>query len=126
MKVIDLLNKIANGEKVPKQIICYCYEFQFDEPTLDYFCEEINEFLQEYLSGEEPNSREILNKEVKIIQEEEDKEIKKAKFKLFENIGDAVTFSKIQEYNEFNIKELKRVTDELVREVNKLKKEGKE
>lgn len=36
MKIIDLLNKIANGEEVPKKIKIdhWCYKFEWVEPIV--------------------------------------------------------------------------------------------
>ena len=36
MKVINLLNKIANGEKVPKKIKYLYYEYEFNEKEKEY------------------------------------------------------------------------------------------
>ena len=36
MKVIDLLNKIANGEKPPKYILIVGHRYRFNEKTNDY------------------------------------------------------------------------------------------
>lgn len=36
MKAIDLLNKIANGEEVPKKIKYLCYEYEFNEKEKQY------------------------------------------------------------------------------------------
>jgi hypothetical protein len=76
MKVIDLLNKIANGEEVPKKIKCdgviYNYEFQntitgaYEYRSQNYNCLMNNMAGHLYLTD-------ILNNEVEII--EEDKEI---------------------------------------------------
>ena len=82
MKVIDLLNKIANGEEVPKKI-------KFDDDNIifeyngDYFNSKNGVFLEEYC-----HLTTSLNDEVVII--EEDKKITKLDF-IEEN-----TFSKRQ------------------------------
>ena len=66
MKVIDLLNKIANGEEVPKKIKYNDLEYELDKEQDDYMLvyagllDDINTFNQ-------------LNDEVEII--EEDKKI---------------------------------------------------
>lgn len=70
MKVIDLLNKIANGEEVPKKI-----KYNDDEyihiDNYCYFCEETNEILSQNTYAE--FSR--LNDEVEILDEEEFEDI---------------------------------------------------
>lgn len=66
IKIIDLLNKIANGEEVPKKI-----KYNDDEyihiGNYCYFCEETNEILSQNTYAE--FSR--LNDEVEILDEEE-------------------------------------------------------
>ncbi len=75
MKVIDLLNKIANGEEVPEEISIRGTEYKVGK------CWSIENI---YILKEEPNSNWLdaqdiwLNTEVEIIEEvEEDKRIKK-------------------------------------------------
>ena len=68
MKVIDLLNKIANGEEVPKKI-------EFNTLTWRY-CYDVNDYsdLECYLfrdyMDEIDNNAEFLNEEVEILEEE--------------------------------------------------------
>lgn len=70
IRVIDLLNKIANGEEVPKKI-----KYNDDEyihiGNYCYFCEETNEILSQNTYAE--FSR--LNDEVEILDEEEFEDI---------------------------------------------------
>ncbi len=73
MKVIDLLNKIANGEEVPKKIK-YKDDIYIHVDNHCYVCEETYEILSNNIYAEH-NS---LNDEVEII--EEDKKIKKLVF----------------------------------------------
>lgn len=82
IEVIDLLNKIANKEEIPKKIICDGYEFEFDNYPEDYFCEELNEYLNEYLSSNRMNNTEILNSLIEIIEEEPKKIEKLGMFEL--------------------------------------------
>ena len=69
MKVIDLLNKIANGEEVPKKIQVYSDIFVFDDSNGIYEQEETRTNLLSIYNGN------ILNYEVRII--EKDKKIEK-------------------------------------------------
>ncbi len=105
MKVIDLLNKIANGEEVPNEIkkdgMIYIYQ-----EGIDY----INKETSKWLMNDYYITEENLNEKVEII--EEDKEIKKIDFKTAETQ---------KEKNRV----MKDKINELVREVNKLKKEDK-
>ena len=72
IKIIDLLNKKANDEEMPKKIKFENFIYIWRDIQKDYFCEQINHSLEsiigEYLF-------ENLNLEVGII--EEDKEIEK-------------------------------------------------
>lgn len=61
MKIIDLLNKIANNEEVPKTI-CYC-DRVLKWTGLNYYCKETDEFLDKFICLED------LEYEVKIIDE---------------------------------------------------------
>ena len=116
MKVIDLLNKIANGEEIPEKIRYEDKIYKYDGETNNYI-RNIG-FNFDYLIGEDITA--MLNDKVEII--EEDKEIEEAKIKTFEDTGEAVTILRVHEYNDLNFKELKRVTDELIKAVNELKK----
>lgn len=80
MKIIDLLNKIANGEEVPKKIIfkneLYILKKWENIEETDYYCESIGNLLGDiYLTS--------LNEEVEIIEDtpKEDKKIEKLKQK---------------------------------------------
>jgi hypothetical protein len=70
VKIIDLLNKIANGEEVP-------YKIKYNERIFEY-AEEIKWYLRDDMKCELSNSKKCLNDEVKII--EEDKKIKKLEY----------------------------------------------
>lgn len=70
MKIIDLLNKIANGEDVPKKIIYqnYIYEYQHrrdTENSFNYMCNENGKYLSRRYFIDN-----ILNDEVEILEEE--------------------------------------------------------
>jgi hypothetical protein len=72
VKVIDLLNKIAKGEEVPKKIRIG------NNPDIFYYQEDIKSYkteYNEYLISEWLNNSRRLNYEVEII--EEDKKIEK-------------------------------------------------
>ena len=99
MKVIDLLNKIANGEEVPKRIYYFNREFYLKENT--YFGDTFT--LMHYIQEED------LNDEVEIIEEE-----KKIPEKLDHLIGyDIQQFDDLKEYVEIT-------TNDLFGEVNKV------
>lgn len=110
IKIINLLNKIANGEEVPKKIKVEGLKFEYDECMNTYF-----KFSEEYgvfsLIENWLNNSTKLNDEVEII--EEDKTIEELK--------------PVKE-NEFterypNNRELTNKINELVKEINKMKEE---
>ena len=70
IKVIDLLNKIANGEEVPKKIKIYGSILRLNENKDNYLYEDSDEYY-----GDEFIHWFKLNDEVEII--EEDKKIEK-------------------------------------------------
>ena len=81
IRVIDLLNKIANGEEVPRKI-----HYQNDDFTLtDTFKNYVNEYndLLEIVSGTE------LNDEVEILDEEDE----------FEDIEDIISIETPIDYD---------------------------
>lgn len=100
MKIIDLLNKIANGEEVPKKIKLDNYVFEFNK-TYEQYHNKYETNLLEHISDYNYSG---LNDEVEII--EEDKDIKKLNAKYTSQIGKLELANKI---------------DELIDEVNKLK-----
>ena len=105
MKVIDLLNKIAKGEEVPKKIkvhgeVDYTI-FIFDKNRNLYSCGDYNTLGYKY------DLSLMLNDEVEIIEEEKDiEEIDKTEIEVSMSIGEQICANKI---------------NELIREVNKLK-----
>ena len=67
MKIIDLLNKIANGEEVPKKIHFKYSTYQFDE--IDKVYRNINgnqQLEQDYMISNK------LNDEIEILEEEKE------------------------------------------------------
>lgn len=104
IKVIDLLVKIANGEKVPKKIkfMDSIWEYCKNGSTQDY----INDY-DKYLMELIPINKVGLNDGVEII--EEPKKIKKCKnYEHFLGIDDYIEY-------------LKNKIDELIDEINNLK-----
>ena len=68
MKVIDLLNKVANGEEVPEKIkLSTGRIFNLDEDNA-YWCDDID-YSSNWLSNEFTFGTKSLNDEVEIIEE---------------------------------------------------------
>lgn len=109
IKIIDLFNKIANNEKVPKHIILNNVVFHYDDNVQDY--ENDFEYLFRDSFSNFDRSDEFLNievEEVEIIEEE--KELEKI----------TLQFSETQKEKNRLFKDK---INELVDEINKLKKE---
>ena len=75
MKVIDLLNKIANGEEVPKEVIYDNKPFYYDEEVCDYCNVGIDYTLFSDFLNKTYGLNNCLNDEVVIIKDEEEKKI---------------------------------------------------
>lgn len=72
MKIIDLLNKIANGEEVPKKIKWLEQIYEYSDIDKFYYQNGYSMYRDFYTEGN------CLNEEVEIIEEE--KEIEKLKY----------------------------------------------
>lgn len=97
MKVIDLLNKIAKGEEVPKKI-------KYDGKIFEYTAKDYHAYAGEWLFKDYCVEI-ILNHEVEI---EEDKDIEKLKVNMFSP--------------KCFIEQIEEKINELVNEVNRLKR----
>lgn len=100
MKIIDLLNKIANGEEVPKKIritdiedrITIHYNFFYDEDGQEYKDDEL------FPLGARLILDRVLNKKVEILDKIEDnKKIEKIKDKYCSQISKVELAQKINE-----------------------------
>lgn len=114
IKIIDLLNKIANGEEVPKKIK-YGTDIYILIDNYCYYCDETNLNLSDRLYAEQSR----LNDEVEIL--DEPKEIKYGLKPYKEYLNDlGISY----EVNNANIEYLDRTSKiiiELIDELNKLK-----
>ena len=119
MRVIDLLNKIANGEEVPKKIGYDNKIFEFDELERQYTFHNLDYSVNVDLGLSIEGLRySTLNDEVEII--EEDKEIE------YEEIKECFAGVEL-EYNEFaleyKINQLIRNQKTIIKELTELKKD---
>lgn len=117
MKIIDILNKINNGEEVPKKIKFNKDVFTYNTERKEYE-HTVGKYIKETLLFKAMNThfiKELLRAEIKPI--EENKEIEE----LWANtIG-----SSKQCRDDFALKNRRKI-NELVRAVNKLIKESEE
>lgn len=106
MKVIDLLNKIANGEEVPKEIKYDGLKWNFEEDKL-YYSDNI--WLDDYC-----NLSQCLNDEVEIIGE--DKKIEKIKILNCDNYVKKENYETILTMQEIalDIQTLRHKLDEII------------
>ncbi len=112
MKIIDLLVKISQGEKMPKKIKYEGYVWEYDKVAKDYYRSDIDEeyiYLFQDLFKKETGF--FINNEVEII--EEDKKIIRLEFEEG-NIEDKLFLARYITHNRAKI-------NELIDEVNKLK-----
>ena len=100
MKVIDLLNKIANGEEVPKKLLYDNEKFAYDDECRDY----ISNFQRNWLFDDYSISA-IINDEVEVI--EEDKKIEKidrtkpfSKFDVADKVDEIIDYINKEKNNE--------------------------
>ena len=107
MKIIDLLNKIANGEEIPKMIKYKSKTYSYDELERDYenYTSTNDWLFESYLITK------ILNDEVEII--EAPKKIEKLELESGK-IDDKEFLAKYITHNRYKI-------NELIDEINNLK-----
>lgn len=116
MKVIDLLNKIAKGEEVPDKIKYKGTTYEKDnDGDIDFY---IGENFNGTLFLEELDNTNELNDEIEIIEEKEIEEINKS-YPIFH--FDEKSFAAMKEM----IQDIYSKQCEIIRELNKIKKEGK-
>lgn len=106
IKIIDLFNKIANNEKVPKKIKYFGEIYEYSEDMKFYYQNGFSMYRDFFTEGN------CLNDEVEFIEEE--KEIEKIG-KIYDGFTDS--------YYDTCLETLIKKVDELVDEINKLKKE---
>ena len=103
MKIIDLLNKIANSEEVPKRIKYINSIWEYNEETKDY----IHDDLWLIYSM---NSIGLTEREVEII--EEDKQIEK--IKTLNNVGNSTCLSEFKNKQYLNNHLVKDKINEII------------
>lgn len=136
MKLIDLLNKIANGEEVPKKIKFQNVLYEYDRNRKEYI-HEIEEFCSETLLFNVMYCHfinEILEAEVEVIEDEEidirelkETELKKdGRLEYFEYENNGATESGYSKnYSTCDI-ETRKIMNEIIRVVKQHEKEIEE
>lgn len=112
MKIIDLLNKIANGEEVPEKIKCRNFEYIYSKEICWYRrIDDIGSYVEWFISADR------LNETIKIIEEQEEIDIQG-----IEKIRDYRT-SDDDLYND-NFGDFRSTINELVQAVKQLDKKN--
>lgn len=121
MKVIDLLNKIANGEEVPKKIKVGSEVWNYDE--IDYRAKDGRGYLFEVFIR---INKEDLNEKVEIIEEDEKIEIVNTWVLCDSDFSSKGKYSfKATEIIDNAFEEYSHKINELIDEVNRLKDESR-
>lgn len=115
IKIIDLLIKKANDEEMPVVIKYENFKYYWIELMEDY--ENENE---DYLFQNISDVIEMLNDEVEIIVDEEDKKIKK--IKSLNNVGNCPNLVEFGDKQQLNNHILKDKINEIIDAINELKK----
>ena len=113
IKIIDLLVKIANGEKVPNKIKFWnsIWEYRKDGHMLDYINDD--KCLMEYVAI----NKDGLNQDIEIIGEPK----KIGKIKQLNNVADCKELIELEDKQQINNHILKDKINELIDEINNLK-----
>lgn len=114
MEIIDLLVKIANGEKVPKKIKFRhsIWEYCKNGSTQDYI-NDYDKCLMEFLAI----NKDGLKQYVEIIEESK----KIGKIKQLHNVADCKELIELKDKQQINNHILKDKINELIDEINNLK-----
>lgn len=124
MKVIDLLNKIANGEEVPKKIeteedvfvyVPCAYDYKCDNTTIKYW------LFRDFVFGSNGN---YIDYEVEIIEEEKEIEKMETMYIDHSRISDS-NVRYVFERQGAEVKKCKEKINELIDEIKKLKEQIK-
>lgn len=114
IKIIDLLNKIADGKELPKKFMCKGHLYYRQKTKgVCYRCDELNEIFEECFVFED------LNDTIEII--EEPKKIEKISWSEKESLAGNLVASKKQEILARRTEKLKSSLNELIDEINNLK-----
>jgi hypothetical protein len=119
MKVIDLLNKIANGEEVPEKIKYLGIEFSFQHNCIEY----INDYGTCLIRNISSKS---LNDKVEVIEDtpKEDKKIEKIKdYIIFKTMGLDCEYHERKEPKNYSLEE-KEIVDKINEIIDKINGEN--
>lgn len=122
IKIIDLLNKIANGEEVPKLIKFKEQSLEYDEECFDYCSDDKFIFADTYylFKAVFKDGKNHLNDEVEILDEEDE-------FEDIESFGvhyswDYIDYKNIEELKKYVNKDFQNIFDTLDKLIKNQKK----
>lgn len=121
MKIIDLLNKIASGKEVPKEIVYKGIKYEYIDKWEQYVVSD-NQLVvveQPLLETISRANYSCLNDEIEII--EEAKKIEKISWREKESLAGELTASEKQNILARRTEKLKSSLNELIDEINNLK-----
>lgn len=111
IKIIDLLNKIANDEEVPEKIMYDTCLYTCDKITRTYYDEEDRTLWESY-------NFKILNDEVEILNEAKEDKIQK-----IYHCETSLTQNEVEIFITENLNQMVDKINELIDEINNLKEE---
>lgn len=122
IKIYELLEMINNLQRpMPKKINCCGYEYEWDSDFQDYLRTDHKQGLTfSFLENHDDNLYCFLNDEIEIL-DDEDMEIKI--INSLNNVGNSKELAEFKDKQQLNNHILKDKINELVREINKLKKD---
>lgn len=109
IKIIDLLNKIANNEEVPEKIMFDEWLYIYNEREKTYYDEEDRTLWQSY-------NFKILTDEVEIIEEPKEDKIQK-----IYHCETSLTQNEVEIFITENLNQMVDKINELIDEINNLK-----
>ena len=118
MKIIDLLNKIANGEKVPKTILFWDKEYKLDDEYKCYMHKISEDIFDDLMNNNNDELDEFLNDTVEIIEDNDN--IGKIKWNEKESRAGILSTDQEIEVLARRTETLKKKIAELIDHINKI------
>ena len=118
IKIIDLLNKIANGEVVPKTILFYDREYKFDDEYKCYMHKISEDIFDDFMDNNDAELNEFLNDTVEIIEDND--KLEKIKWNEKESRAGRLRTDEEIEVFARRTETLKKKIAELVEHINKI------
>ena len=118
IKVIDLLNKIANGEVVPKTILFWGKEYKLDDEYKCYMHKISEDIFDDFMDNNNAELDDFLNDTVEIIEDND--KLEKIKWNEKESRAGMLRTDQEIEVLARRTETLKKKITELVDHINKI------